>query len=205
MLKTIVDQLESFNVSYHIVDDGSTNHPFGGFKNVKSFEHGGKQKFWERYQYGLDYALASDHDNYIFMPDDFLDLKLDQIKLLFDAWQQSEFAVNIINDGREHCWGNYRLGLKPIPFLDNVLTEVGFNDCGFISNRLSIRNIKLVQMQDAWFDRPDKSSGVGFQLTNQMRKLGIPMLKPQTSLAYHGEHESKMHGEHRNQVQLKSI
>ena len=39
-------------------------------------------------------------------------------------------------------------------------------------------------------------------MTMTMRKLGAVMMRPDKSLAYHGDHESRMHKEHREQTPL---
>ena len=77
----------------------------------------------------------------------------------------------MINDGRDFCWGRFKTGQPAIEIETMKLTEVGFVDCGFLSNRHTMSQIKIDRIQDHWFDRPDKSSGVGNQLTKKMRKF----------------------------------
>lgn len=211
MLEAIVEQFEGQeDVWFHIIDDGSDLVPQSRWQhiwdeNITQFDHGGKEKFWEKFKYGIEEALDSVHDNFIFMPDDFLDIDLHKISAIHDAWEETTYSVNIINDGREECWGRHKEGHEPVDFFDTKLVEVGFNDCGFITNRKTLSLINIEPVTPDWFDRPEKSSGVGFQLTKQLRRNKVPMFKPLKSLAYHGVHESKMHPEHRKWLNLKSI
>jgi len=57
-----------------------------------------------------------------------------------------------------------------------------------------------------WFNHMENiSSGVGMMLSKRMHAAGVKIYKPKKSLAYHGNHESKMHGEHRTNTPLKSL
>ena len=40
------------------------------------------------------------------------------------------------------CWGRFRTGQTPIEIGDTTLNEVGFTDCGFLSNRHTMEQIK---------------------------------------------------------------
>lgn len=206
-LKTQRDYFEENGLDYHIIDDGSDYDIENRVdpSRLTQLEHGGKKGFWRIMQEAFKVALDSPHDSFVFLADDFLHVEYLELQNLARYWKDSEYCINLINDGRDECWGKYRLGLKPIPYGVNQLIEVGFCDCGFMTNRRSLEQIKLEPVPEKWFDRPEKSSGVGYQLTVQFRIHGIPMLKPLKSFAHHGDHESKMHKEHRaNQIKLIS-
>ena len=214
MLKQIVERIELKRVEYpeldyFIIDDGSDfdMREICDWTMHQQFrDNGGKEYFWNRYHYAIATAKnLSKSENFIFMPDDFLDLDIDDLMVLADTWKGLSYSLNLINDGRVQCWGHFRQGIKPIAFNGRIISEVGFNDCGFMCNRSTLEQIEIKPVPEEWFDGPNKSSGVGAQLTKQMRKLEIPMLKPNKSFATHGEHDSVMHGEHRKHVTLKSI
>lgn len=212
MLKSIIDRIELKQVEYPeldylVFDDGSdfdlaTIVPVGLYD--KRNTNGGKKNFWLQWSKAIGVSRSLNHENYVFIPDDFLNLDIDDLMVLADTWKDLSYSLNIINDGRTSCWGNHREGIKPISYNGRIISEVGFNDCGFMTNRSVLEQIEITPVPDDWFDHPDKSSGVGHQLTKQMRELGIPMLAPDKSFATHGEHESVMHPGHRKDVKLKS-
>jgi hypothetical protein len=163
----------------------------------------GKKFFYLKFSTAIEYALKSNYDWFLFMPDDISNINFS----FFDAvtqqeWEHHLVAINILNDGRESCWGHHRTGQKNFKIGDVELKEVGFVDCGFMVNRFTLRHLKIDEPPVWWWDRPDKSSSVGWQTTNQFRKLGVKMMMPVKSLAFHGDHESVMHGEHRKQTPL---
>ena len=194
-----------------IIDDGtpgglSYSLTWGkGQTDSITFPHTGKKGFWKKWDFAIDYFLASEHEEVLFLPDDVKDVDLKTIKAIINqGWKNVPFAVNVINDGREFCWGRFKTGQRDIEINELNFREVGFVDCGFLSNRHTMSQIKIDRVSESWFDRPDKSSGVGHQLTKKMRKLGVKMLTPSKSLAYHGNHKSEMHTEHRKTTPLIS-
>lgn len=207
MLKQVVDHLKANEIDFHVIDDGSDVDPTGKIveaDRITRFHHGGKQRFWMSFAYAFDISKRSEHNDFVFMPDDFLNLDIEALKSIASGWEESKYCVNLINDGRVECWGFHRMGLKPIKFDDQHLIEVGFCDCGFITNRLSLSNINIDPVPSTWFNMPNKSSGVGAQLSKKMRAEGVAMLKPERSFADHGDHPSIMHGDHRNEIPLIS-
>lgn len=207
MLSKIVEHLSVNKVDFHVLDDGSTNFEPGTIVpsgRLTRFRHGGKKKFWLKFMMAIDMCKKSDHDTFLFLQDDCMDLKVDELKTIAEHWKDSEYVINLINDGREQCWGMYRMGLKPIESDNNRLCEVGFCDCIFMTNRKSMQLVEIKPVPAEWFDRDDKSSGVGAQFTKQFRSLGVPLLKPHRSFCTHGDHESTMHKEHRKVLPLIS-
>jgi len=170
------------------------------------FDHEGKKGFWKKWDYAIRTDLESKEDWFLFLPDDITDLNLGAIEdLTNQGWDKTLFACNIINDGRTSCWGYFRTGQDNIKIGDMWYTEVGYVDCGFLTNRFTLQNIRIDPVPESWFDRPDKSSGVGAQLTKKFQKLKVKMMSPIPSLCFHGDHESVMHGEHRKDAPLTSI
>lgn len=207
MLQRVITNLKAHGVDYHVLDDGSDNFEPESFipaDRLTRFRHGGKKKFWTKFAMAFDICKASEHDTFLFMPDDYQDLRINELRPIAEAWKESQYCINLANDGRTSCWGFFRMGLRPIETDHNKLIEVGFCDCGFMTSRKTIEHLNIQPIPDSWFDRPDKSSGVGSQLTMAFRRMGVPMLVPERSFVYHGDHESVMHGNHRNKVKLIS-
>jgi len=172
---------------------------------IDSPETFGKDKFWMRWEQARQYCLASKHDDYLIIPDDISELNLSEIDNLHKRFRNRPFVCNVIADNRKSCWGSFvdKLGNFSIGSQDYV--KIGFFDCGGVTNRATLKKFKVDPVPASWFNNPNKSSGVGSQLTHKMRKLRIPMYKPNPSLCYHGDHESVMHKEHRKTTPLISI
>jgi hypothetical protein len=167
---------------------------------INSLETYGKEKFWMRMKQAWELCLGSHHDNYLILPDDVFAVDLDRIKQIHQKFRNSKYAVNITNDGRRTCWFG-----KPRPFKnEGDLIHIDFIDCGFLSNRKSMGLIEIEQVPSDWFNRPNKSSGVGYQITRKFRQQHVIMYTPQRSLVYHGEHDSVMHYEERKRIKLIS-
>jgi hypothetical protein len=163
----------------------------------------GKRKFWIKWREAVKLALESNHDWFLFLADDFSNINMNAInQLATSIWDNHLVAINILNDGRTHCWGMHSTGQPEFDAYGITLKEVGFVDCGYLTNRHTLKNLKIEDVGQWWFDRPDKSSGVGFQTTKQFRQLGVKMMMPTPSLADHGKHESVMHGDHRKETPL---
>lgn len=210
MLQNLVVELEGLDVI--IIDDGSKHwgdYGLNCFKcnSVKLIRthHEGKKGFWKKWVMARQIALGSEHDYFLMIPDDISKLDLGTIKdITRQGWEDSLFAVNVINCGRKDCWGSYFTGQEPIQVNGVTLSEVGFVDCGFLTNRHTLQHIDIHEVSPEWFDRPDKSSGVGYQMSTSMRLIGTKMMMPTPGLCFHGSHESVMHKEHRVKTPLTS-
>ena len=78
MLKNLIKEIKAFteDIVYTIIDDGSD---FILQDNFYQFKHGGKPKFWEKWDYALR-MLKEDHSElFIFMPSDVSDINLPKI------------------------------------------------------------------------------------------------------------------------------
>jgi len=198
MLKQVLNDLKSEVVT--ILDDGSDfviKHP-----NVIRFKNGGKQEFYKKWQLALMIAEGTNDDFFLFMPSDFLNIDLKRIKELHEEYKGKPYVYNIINDGRDMCWNNFRPQM-----IDRDTTQVFFTDCGFFCNRMVLDKIGFTIPNvdpKRFVRRQDISSGVGQMLTQLFNRHKVRMFKPTHSLAYHGEHESTMHPEHRKSTPLIS-
>ena len=174
-----------------VLDDGSSFE----FENMVKFPHEGKVGFWKKWSFAFKTAEATNDELFIFMPDDFEHLQVDKIKQLHEQHKHEPYVYNIINDGRDSCW----MPFKAIQTNDNTI-QVGFTDCGFFCNREALKKLefRIDPIDPKRFTlKKNISSGVGQQLTNRFTRHKVKMFKPVRSLAFHGDHESKMHEEER--------
>jgi len=171
-----------------IIDDGSKVKPQVG-SQVLNFGHRGKPGFWQSWDCALRLCEGSDDDLFVFTVDDFLNLDFDRIYDFYKSQKQNPFFCNLINDGRTQQWvrfiaKDYIEGFK----------QIGFVDCGFFCNRAALKKIgfRIDPVPLARFNSPAMSSGVGQQLTSRIHQAKVPIYMPIKSMAYHGDHESKM-------------
>lgn len=200
MLKRLLFELKGYYVV--CIDDGSEWVKRDPIELLRT-PHEGKIGFWKKWVMAQQIALGIDEDYFLFLPDDITDINLEWLESIKrQGWKESLFAINVINDGRLTCWGHHRTGQEAIKVGDIELNEVGFVDCGFFTNRLTLESIEIKQVPLEWFADKERSSGVGHQLTTSFRKLGVKMMMPTPSLCKHGTHESKMHPELRKKQPL---
>lgn len=196
MLLSILKHLHGKVDSVLVLDDKST---YDATEHKKYCEYRrnpvncGKRYFYRQWQRAMDYCKKNPADIFIFMPDDFENINIQGITDIHSMMKSRPYAFNIINDGREACWTprfrkREQTGKYPS-------YSVGFVDCGFFCNTTSLQRLLyfVEPVPDAWFDTPEKSSGVGRQLSQKFMKANVTMYQPVKSLAYHGDHESKMH------------
>ena len=139
-------------------------------------------------------------DLYIFMGDDFHDLDLERLYKYHQQFKLYPYACNIINDGRTKCWTN----LSCLDMGDYY--RLGFVDGGFFCNREALDriNFSLGSLPNGWHNKANRSSGVGMLLSKGFYSTRVKMYTPKKSLAFHGDHESKMHPEERKKNPLIS-
>ena len=197
MLTQVLSNLSDYEPI--VIDDGSSFF----IPNCIRYEHEGKQGFWKKWRDAFEMCKKSDDDFFMFMPDDFLNVDMDRILSLHEQLKDKPYVYNIINDGREWSW----LPFKGVQINEHTM-QIGFTDCGFFCNRKALEAIDFkIDPVDPrrWKNNPNLSSGVGQKLTKSFTLKGVKMYKPMKSLAYHGNHESKMNPEERKINPLISL
>lgn len=192
------DLVSTISEPYLILDDGSEF----TLDHMAKFPHEGKEGFWKKWQYAFSVAKESKDDLFIFLPSDFQNVQWNEIKRLHEKYKDVAYLYNIIDDGRKWCWIE-----KHEHDHDEDSLRVYFTDCGFFCNRRALKAIdwRVRRVDPKRFEgRPNISSGVGQNFTFQFYRAGVLMLKPRKSLAYHGDHPSTMHPEHRAKTPLIS-
>ena len=186
-------------MDFQIIDDGSEFTKVAPTSSgIIRTHHEGKKGFWKKWVIARQLALGTDHDYFLFIPDDISDLQLDKIKAITQqGWDDHLFALTITNGGSQYRCGKALTGQEPIEISGATFEECCFVDGCFITNRKTLEACDIHEVPASWFDRENKSSGVGYQMTMTMRKLGAVMMRPNKSLAYHGDHESVMNREER--------
>jgi hypothetical protein len=186
LLSKLLKELKGFDV--HIISD------------AESF---GKKNFWSRWEMARAYCLNSPHDNYLILPDDIQDIDLFTIGEIYQIKERKPFVCSVISDGRSSCWGSIPNRLNDFKYNGYNILDLGFFDCGGLTNRTTLKLFKVDKVSDNWFKKAS-SSGVGSQITNKLKALRIPMYLTSPSLSFHGDHNSVMHPKERKQTPLIS-
>lgn len=199
MLEALINEVKNYD--YDVIDDGSVyDLSFIPSDRLTQLVHGGKKRYWLTYTVGINTFLNSEKDYCLFLPDDITKVDFKAIEQVINQMQSTHYTINLINDSRKHCW------TKPQPSrekYDNLINK-GFFDCGGITNRETLKKIKLKPMPKTWWVE-GRSSGVGYQMTRQLKQHNVTMWTPKKSLAYHGSHESVMHRNERIKNPLISL
>lgn len=197
-LKRVVSHLNKNGLDPIIYDDGSTYET--KLPNYHRHEHRGKKGFIHTWEDMLKVCRNNNADLYIFMGDDFHDLDLERLYKYHQQFKLYPYACNIINDGRTKCWTN----LSCLDMGDYY--RLGFVDGGFFCNREALEriNFSLGSLPNGWHNKANRSSGVGMLLSKGFYSTRVKMYTPKKSLAFHGDHESKMHPEERKKNPLIS-
>ena len=197
MLESLINEVKDYD--YTIIDDGSS---FTLPTNFHQFNHGGKEKFWQKWDYALRMLKDDNSDIFIFTPSDISNINIDKIIQRHNQFKHNAYAYNLINDGRVNCWNM----IKPFK-VDQHTLMVGFTDCGFFCNKNLLNRIGYYVNEIntyRFIHNTSISSGVGQQLTFRMLKAKCLLYTPIQSLVYHGNHESLMHSEERKKNPLTS-
>jgi hypothetical protein len=197
MLLSLLEELRDEDVI--VIDDGSTYDHSEHEKLCKYYrlKHKGKKEFWRNWNVALKKCDYFEDDFFLFLPDDVSDIKLDKIKQIAHELRNESYVYSYLNDGRTTCWGSKIKESRKIADVDSH--NVGFVDCGFFTNRKTLDQLRfeIERISPARFDNPRISSGIGQQMTKRLAKLNIPMYRADNSLAFHGNHESKMNAAER--------
>ena len=202
MLSRLLDEVTGI-----VIDDGSEYDysPFIKRCDYHRLPHGGKELFWNTWNYALDLCKESVANFFLFLPDDVYDVDLKTIHKLHESLKSEPYAFNYLNVG--HTTGWTPIKPKSVDIDGFSAIECGFVDCGFFCNReaLELLGFELERIPMNRFKSDKISSGVGHQMSRRLWKKGVKMYIPEKSLAYHGDHESQMHKEERKNNPLISI
>ena len=202
MLSNLMTELNEFNLS--VIDDGSEFTRSIKDSRLIRTRHEGKRGFWKKWVIATQIALGSEHDWFLFLPDDVNNVNIKGLEVVTEqGWDKHLIALNVLEFGDRNRWGNYWTGQKEMTIKGVNIRECGYVDGAFLTNRTTLELLPIDQVPNTWFDRADKSSGVGHQMTTKLGKLRVPMLVG--SFAYHGAHDSVMHADHRKKTPLITI
>ena len=149
----------------------------------------GIDKFWQRWEQARQICLNSPHDDYLIISDDASRHDIRTIQSTLMHWRGVPFTCQVVSDERDTCWGSTIHEDSCYQEFGYEFINCDFFDCGGLTNRATLEQFTVTATEKS----NRASSGVGMQITQKLRALGVPMYKTSPSLSYHGDHESVMH------------
>jgi glycosyltransferase involved in cell wall biosynthesis len=197
-----------------VFDDGSEDNPvvdWGRYQNIQngqisSFSNHGKKMYWSLVNKIFASMKETVADYYIYLGDD-LEVGGDFFDKTINLWNAIDdprkVSLNLLNDGREECWTNFKRKKMSFNSKDVYLSQ--WLDMVMMVSR-DIFDYQLYEIPLSRWDRyPLLSSGVGSQLSSRLLSDGWNMYQTIESHVFHGEHQSKMNPEERALNPLVSV
>ena len=164
--------------------------------------HNGKAHYYKTINRLYEYARDHKADYYVQLPDDvhveptFFDEAVSQFAAIQD---NKKVCLNLLNDNRTNPgWVPFERVQRAHVWLTQWI------DMCFISNRnfFAFLNFVVQPVPLSWAGNPERSSGVGMQLSQRLFRRGHNLYMVQKSLVSHDDHPSVMHPEHRKSTPL---
>ncbi len=192
--KRLLTLLKGLDEHCYVIDDGSDYDPSEHRKYAEyhRYKHQGKEGFWRLWDEALKLCRDSEDDWFLFLQDDVEDVQLDKIREVTKGLDK--YAFNIMRRGNPlRGWTAVTPKETKLNGLD--VFECGYVDCIYVTNRktLELLDWKMEPLHPYRVYQKGRSSGVGEQQSQRFVELGVPMYFPKVSLAFHGDHPSKMH------------
>jgi hypothetical protein len=180
---------------------------------IETAEHNGKPNYYkvinELYKAAGIMDSFEQFDYFIQLPDD-IELHRDFFTSAIARWEtinnDKKICLNLLNDGRKQPgW----VPMDPVPerFGITPVIRTGWVDLCFISTRQYFDALKwhINPIDQKWANDPQRSSGVGMQISRRLFDMRKDVYMVTPSLVSHGTHESRMHPDHRKEVPLISF
>jgi hypothetical protein len=198
-LLELLHELKGYDIT--VIDDHSAYDPTEHMKLCEYIRTPPRRKygFWKQWQFAFDICRNSKHEYFLFIPDDYYDIDMAKLKRIKST---KPFMLHPTNFGTKKMWTNIQP--QPATFCGISCLKVGFVDCTFYTNRITLELMEWTQPEVGWdwFVHKDMSSGVGWSQSHLLEKLEIPIYLPDKVLAHHGKWDSVMHPEHRKEIPL---
>lgn len=214
MLINLLDNIESEKKDHKVLvvvfdDNGRQKADLTGFnvKKIEMYPNMGKKKYYMVINATFSYIKNIKSKYYIYLPDDIklVDDFFNETKRIYESIEdKNKICLSILTDGRVNKtnWTDF----KSLDLGEYYQTQ--WNDLCFIAEKKFFNelNHKLDEIPNSrWISNPNNSSGVGRQISLKLNNKGLKMYHTKTSMVSHGDHESKMNKEERNNVRLITI
>lgn len=204
MLKALLSDINKykFNILVTVFDDGSVpeyNLQEFDIKYIKYYTNNGKKGYWKLFNDTFEYCKHVEAKYFIYLPDDItlVDDFLNRATKIFNGIKGKNKLLNILLDNqriKKHNW----TGFDTIEYDNYYLTQ--WCDLCFIAkkNFFEALDYKINPiLEGRWAVNPNKSSGVGEQISLRLKKLEFNMYHVKETMVKHGDHASVMNFEER--------
>jgi hypothetical protein len=167
----------------------------------------GKKKYYVTFNASFSFVKSINSKYYIYLPDDvrLIDNFFDEVKRIYESITSTKkICLSILTDNRINgCHWGYN---NPKDFGEFLQTQ--WNDLCFISEKkfFEVLDYKIEEISEKrWMKNSNLSSGVGYQITERLNKIGKFLYHTKKSLVNHGNHESKMNKIERKKNKLLTL
>jgi glycosyltransferase involved in cell wall biosynthesis len=210
LIEDINKNQKNYNIIIGIFDDCSTVKHTIKQDNVKKFymfPNMGKKKYYVTFNASFSFVKSINSKYYIYLPDDvrLIDNFFDEVKRIYESITSTKkICLSILTDNRINgCHWGYN---NPKDFGEFLQTQ--WNDLCFISEKkfFEVLDYKIEEISEKrWMKNSNLSSGVGYQITERLNKIGKFLYHTKKSLVNHGNHESKMNKIERKKNKLLTL
>lgn len=164
----------------------------------RSEMHCGKLNYWQIIHAAYQNLKSKTFDYLIHMPDD--------IELVNNFMDKAISVWESISDPRKVCLNLLREINRNNPGWTQVqaheystATNTGWVDMCYLATPryFNILRYEIHAIDPQWSGNPERSSGVGMQISRRLVCAGMHLYQVKNSLVKHGIHESVMHPQHR--------
>lgn len=212
----ILENRFSWQIFIDIWNDGGQEVDITGFSNLicsyyrEKINHG-KRGYWKLINKAYNNLKDRQFDFFIQLPDD-VEVKKTFFREAVNQWSiisdSRKISLNLLLDkSRIGCpnWTNFIPIIKS--FEGNLFFLTGWNDLCFIADKRFLEAIKYCISpipEERWCKDHTLSSGVGHQISRKLYQKGFHMYQARESIIYHGDQQSRMNPEIRQQNPLIS-
>lgn len=210
MLSNLINKLQNqkkeFKIKFIVFDDGSEE-KYNLPEEISYFKfvpNRGKKKFWTIIDVAFKLLKKVDSSYYIFLQDDVIikeNFFVDLQKTYDEIQDPKKISLSFLSDERIKTpnWTGYT------PRVHGNVIKTQWIELHFICEKklLEILEYKMNPINpNRWRSNPLLSSGVGWQMSTRLHKMGFSMYHTKESFVTHGNHESKMNKEERKKNKL---
>lgn len=169
---------------------------------VRYRSHFGKPKYWMMINEAFGFFKTLEFDYLIQIPDDiqlvdgFFDKAVKTFEAIPDKYKS---CLNLLQDvsRKGALWTPIEPKIMILP--NGKVIRTGWVDMCYIANKyfFNILNWCIHPVNRDWAKDPNKSSGVGKQISERVYRNGTYFYQVEKSLVFHGTHDSVMHPVHR--------
>ena len=180
------------------LDGGILSYPDLNAVQLSLRKPAGRKHFGKAWSRILAWCWSTNADTFLFLADDLTPAVPDAVAQTLSHLEHCDVIVPLVDQrGRGPCW----VPVDPVDEGDRWLTH--WVDGCFACRREALGAIswRVPPIPEDHF-KTNQSSGVGKYMSLAFHDAGLRVCQVNETLYHHGDHESKMHPEHRKETPL---